>query len=201
MRSVAPSRWAGATPRAGKGMQAKSGPLARTPGPQVPSIMSRRSSTLNSGVLPGWVPIASTSRSASRAAWRTRSRWPLVTGSNDPGKSAVRGMVRGSSARPEPPQGPDHGLARGSPTAWDPCPGVWAGFLGISIHFVFSILPGTAALDYQFWPSGPEELGARFVPPGAMLTWRDSGQRVPGDADAHSVDGHPGARPRRLRAG
>jgi len=30
----------------------------------------------------------------------------LVTGSNDPGKSAVRGMERGSSARPEPPQGP-----------------------------------------------------------------------------------------------
>ena len=61
--------------------------------------MASRSSALNRGVLPGWVPIASTRRSASRAAWRTTSRWPLVSGSNEPGKSAVRGMNWGLTRR------------------------------------------------------------------------------------------------------
>ena len=46
--------------------------------------MASRSSAENSGALPGLTPTASTSLSASRTAWRTTSRWPLVTGSNDP---------------------------------------------------------------------------------------------------------------------
>src|SRR3954447_3347320 len=201
MRSVASSRWAAVTTRSAKVMQANWPPLARMTGLQVSSIMSRRSSTLNRGILPGWVPIASTSRSASRAAWRTRSRWPLVTGSNDPGKSAVRGMERGSSARPEPPQGPgprpDAGLADR--------PGVGPGHPGR--------VPGNAnSVGLQCFaeyggtglsiPVGRAKgLATRFAPLLAMLTWRDSGQRVPGDADAQSVDGHPDARPRRFRAG
>src|SRR5262249_16051609 len=57
--SVAPSRWAAATTRSPKVMQAKSQPLARASAPQVSSIMARRSSASNKGALPGWVPIAS----------------------------------------------------------------------------------------------------------------------------------------------
>jgi hypothetical protein len=93
--TVAPSRRAALTTRSPKVMQPRARPAALAIGVQVSSRIASRSSTLNNGVFPGWVPIASTSRSASRAVWRTRSRWPLVTGSNDPGKSAVRGMAAG----------------------------------------------------------------------------------------------------------
>ena len=53
--------------------------------PQVSATIAMRSSAENSGALPGWTPMAMTSRPASRAAWRTTSRWPLVTGSKEPG--------------------------------------------------------------------------------------------------------------------
>ena len=73
-------------------MQRSSQPALRATGAQVSFSIASRSSALNSGVLPGCVPIARTSRSASRAACATISRCPFVTGSKEPGKRAVRGM-------------------------------------------------------------------------------------------------------------
>jgi hypothetical protein len=87
------SRRAVLTTRSAKVMQRSSQFALRAIGAQVSFSIASRSSALNSGVFPGCVPIARTSRSASRAAWATISRWPLVTGSNEPGKMAVRGMM------------------------------------------------------------------------------------------------------------
>src|SRR5579883_2744770 len=61
------------------------GAIAQATTPQVSSSIAMRSSAENSGALPGCTPTAITSRRASRAAWRTTSTWPLVTGSNEPG--------------------------------------------------------------------------------------------------------------------
>ncbi len=81
---LAPSRPAAVTTRSEKVTQESSHLAAFASGPQVSSSMASRSSAENSGALPGCTPIAITSLSASRTAWRTTSRWPLVTGSKDP---------------------------------------------------------------------------------------------------------------------
>src|ERR1700687_4327555 len=54
--------------------------------------MSRRSRVENSGFLLEFTPIATISLSHRPTACLTTSRWPLVTGSNEPGYSAIRGM-------------------------------------------------------------------------------------------------------------
>src|SRR5260221_648628 len=82
---VAPTRRAVETARSSKVMQVNSQPASRTMTPQVSSSIATRSSAENSGALPGWTPMAITSRPTSLAAWRTTSTWPLVTGSNEPG--------------------------------------------------------------------------------------------------------------------
>src|SRR5438552_2090377 len=54
--------------------------------------MARRSWIENSGFLLECTPIATISRSQRPTACLTTSRWPLVTGSNEPGYSAMRGI-------------------------------------------------------------------------------------------------------------
>jgi hypothetical protein len=81
---LAPARRAAVTARSSKVTAENSHPAAFAIGAQVSPSMASRSSAENSGALPGCTPMASTSRSASRAACRTTSTCPLVTGSNDP---------------------------------------------------------------------------------------------------------------------
>ncbi len=63
--------------------------------PTASRSMPRRSSTVKSGCLAPLVAIATITWSASARLRRTRSSWPFVGGSNEPGYSAILVMVRG----------------------------------------------------------------------------------------------------------
>ncbi len=84
MKIAAPQRRAAETARSLKVTISSTAPSAWATGPQVSVSRAARSSAENSGALPGCTPMAITRRSTSRQAWRTTSRWPFVTGSNEP---------------------------------------------------------------------------------------------------------------------
>src|SRR6202051_5333170 len=87
-------------------MASKVHPALVATGPNTSLIISRRSSAENSGFFPGWIPMATTSRSHRPTACRPTARWPLVTGWNEQGYSAIRGINPSTPPRAAPQAGP-----------------------------------------------------------------------------------------------
>lgn len=82
---VAPCLRADVTDRSSNVTASSTQPALAATGPQTSWSIFSRSSVENSGFLPGWTPIATTSLSHSDTLCRTTSRWPLVMGSKEPG--------------------------------------------------------------------------------------------------------------------